>query len=307
MTEHPFYHVAYSMTRYVSFEKVSRNRVHRHSFYEPCIVISGSGEFEHDSKIHLLQEGDLFIANPDTYHEIRSLRSRDLTLYFLCFYITRHSTESRVSRQTQLNQSHLTNFPLNHHIHLPSQSHLIPLFEHAMKLMRQDSKYPKNKFYHEASLLLISQILAALTNMASSSEAEYSEHLYRNRIVEFIEQRLHEPIRIGDLAQACGMSERNLRRKWNCWSAHTLTDEIQLRRIERACQLLLLPDISIADVGYQVGIGDPAQFSRLFKKMKDCSPRAFRHRHLDNIPGVVPQHRPFQTEYLEGGTKEHYN
>jgi len=170
-----------------------------------------------------------------------------------------------------------------------------------MKLMRQDSEYPKNRFYHEASLLLISQILAALTNMASSSEAEYSDRLHINRIVEFIEQRLHQPLRIAELARACSMSERTLRRKWNNWSTRTLSDEINHRRIERACQLLLLRDISIADVGFQVGIHDPAQFSRLFKKFKECPPGLYRRRHLDNIPGVLSEHKPFQTEYLEGG------
>jgi AraC-like DNA-binding protein len=305
MDEHPSYHVTYSMTRYVSLEKVSRSRIHRHSFYEPCIVISGSGEFEHDSQVYPLQEGDLFIANPDTYHEIRSSRRRDLTLYFLCFCITKHSAKLRTQPQVPLSQRSLANFLINHHIHLPSQSHMVPLFEHAMKLMRQDGEYPKNRFYHEATLLLVSQILAALTDMASSSDAEYSEHLHRNRIVEFIEQRLHQPLRIAEIAQTCGMSERNLRRKWNNWSTHTLSDEINRRRIERACQLLLLRDISIADVGYQVGICDPAQFSRVFKKIKKCSPGAFRSQHLDNVPGVLSTHRPFQTEYLEGGTKEH--
>ena len=162
-------------------------------------------------------------------------------------------------------------------------------------------------FYHEASLLLISQIFAALTDMTSSSEEEYSEHLHRNKIVEFIEHRLHQPLRIAELAQACGMSERNLRRKWKNWSARTLTDGINRRRVERACQLLLLPDISVADVGYQVGIRDPAQFSRLFKKRKKRSPGSYRRQYLQKIPGVVSGQRPFRTEFLDGGMKEHHS
>ena len=76
----PLYYAALSATRYVSFERVTRNRIHRHSFFEPCIVVSGEGEFEHGSKVFALREGDLFIANPGIYHEIRSLRTKDLPL-----------------------------------------------------------------------------------------------------------------------------------------------------------------------------------------------------------------------------------
>ena len=234
------------------------------------------------------------------------MRKRDLKLYFLCFYFTEHSAQSPVHRQRHLNQRHLANFLLNHHVHLPSQSHLVPLFEHAMKLARQDNDYPINRFYHEASLLLISQILAALTDVVFSSKMEYSEYLHRNKIVEFIEQNLHKPLRIADLATACGMSERNLRRKWKNWSTCSLSDEINRRRIERACQLLLLPDISIADVGHQVGIYDPAQFSRLFKKIKKNPPGTFRRQYLNNLEGLQAGQRPFQTDYLEETSKEHF-
>ena len=274
--------------------------MHRHSYYEPCIVLSGSGEFEHQSGIFPLQKGDLFIANPDTWHEIRSLQSRDLKLFFFCFYLTRHVDESHVSPQAQLNQSQLSNFLIDHLVHIPAQSHLTSLFEHAMKLMQQKPAWPKNPFYHEATLLLLGQIVSALTETSCSTEAEYTAQIQRRRIGDLIEQRLHEPLRVVDLARACGMSERSLRRKWRECSDHLLLDEISQRRVERACQLLLLPDISIADVGHQVGVPDPAQFSRLFKKIKSCTPRSYRHMHLDHVPGIVPENRPFQTEYLEG-------
>ena len=297
MTEQAFYRVGYSQCRQVSFAKVTRNHMHRHSYYEPCIVISGSGEFEHDSRSYVLQEGDLFVANPDTYHEIRSLRSRDLCLYFLGFYVTRHLERRRVSPQPQLLQSSLENFLVSHNQYLSAQWHLIPLFEHAMKLAIQQTQPLDNQFYNEASLLLINQILAAFAG-ESASTVDYSEQMHRKKIVEHIEQGLHKPLRVAELARACGMSERNLRRKWKNWSTRSLSDEINVRRVERACQLLLLPDISVADVGYQVGIRDPAQFSRLFKKIKHQAPGAYRRLHMNNISSEVADSKPFQTEYL---------
>lgn len=306
MPETTFLTVSYSQTRYVSFESVSRNRVHRHSFFEPCIVISGKGEFEHASQVFTLQEGDLFMANPGTYHEIRSLKSRDLRLYFLMLHITRSRAPARTTEPAPQDQGDLAQFLLHHRVHLPGQSHLIPLFEHAMKLARKEPNYRQNRYYQHASLLLIHQIISALADPTFVSENESRDHFQETRIVELIENRLHRSLRIAELAEACGMSERTLRRKWSAFSTRTLTDEINHRRIERACQLLLLPDIAISDVGYQVGIPSPARFSRLFKETKELTPRAFRQRYLDKPgPGLFSRRQPYQTEFLDGATTEH--
>lgn len=299
MQNDPFIYISYNQTRYLSFERLRGTRPHRHSFYKVIIVISGSGDFSHGGQNYPLQSGDLLIANPDTYHEIKSSKGDALKLYVLCFFCTLQSDESNAQRQAQLDQTQLREFQHHHLNHLPGQAHLVPLFEHAMMLMRQQPEYPNNRFYHEATLLLISQIMAALACSIPSSKADYSEQLHRARVVATIENKLDKVLRIGGLAKACGMSERNLRRRWSSWSTRSLTDEILYRRIERACQLLLLPDMSIAEAGCQVGIHSAAQFSRLFKKVKKLSPGAYRRLHLSKHPESLPLSAPFATEFLE--------
>ena len=247
----------------------------------------------------------MFIADPGIYHEIRSLESRDLKLYFLTLNITRTREPAATKRRTQLSQRLLADFLLNHRVHLRGQSHLVPLFEHAAKLVGRDTNYQQDRYYHEASLLLLRQIVSALTDSALLSEEEYSDHVQKIKIVELIENRLDQPLRITELARACRMSERTLRRKWKNWSTCTLTEEINRRRIERARHLLLLPDIAIADVGYQVGVPSAAQFSRLFKETKKMTPKAYRRRYLDKVPCGLSGQLPYKTEFLDGETTEH--
>jgi AraC family L-rhamnose operon transcriptional activator RhaR len=301
----PAYDLTFSSTRFVSFERVTRNRVHRHSFYEPCIVISGTGEFEHGSELFALREGDLFIADPGTYHEIRSLKTKDLHLYFLAFNVTRTFRVSRrEEQQASLIRRILPAFALDHSVHLPGQLHLISLFEHTTKLSRHDVSQVRNSFYRDASLLLLSEIIVSLANSARLSEQDQGDHLLANKIVESIEQRLHRPLRVSALARHCGMSERNLRRKWKSWGRPLLTDEINRRRIARAGHLLLLPDISIAEVGYQVGIQSPAQFSRIFKAVNGLTPKAYRLKYLGRATGTLPGVSPFKTEFVDGDREE---
>ena len=299
MKNTPFYHVSYSITRHVALERGERNRRHKHAFYEPCIVLSGSGEFEQNGVNHAINEGDLFIGDADTFHEIRNLGSTALELYFVCFYLTWHADKPRVMRQALLDQDQATEFLQAHHVHIPGQSHMLSLFEHAMNVMRCNPRYEKDRFYHEVTQLLIGQILAASTSMIASSVEEYSDQLQKNKILDYIEKHLREPIRVGDLALECGVSERTLRRQWRTWSGHTLSEEIIHRRVERAAQLLLLADISIAEAGHLAGMPDPAYFSRVFKKWKGCPPKEFRRRYLDSAPSTDSRHLPFSVDYLD--------
>jgi AraC-like DNA-binding protein len=306
MKPEPAYDLTFSSTRFVSFERVTRNRVHRHSFYEPCIVISGTGEFEHGSELFALRQGDLFIADPGTYHEIRSLKTKDLHLYFLAFNVTRtFRVGRREEQQASLIRQILPAFALDHSVHLPGQSQLISLFEHATRLSRHDVGRLRNPFYRDASLLLLSEIIVSLANSARLSVQAQGDHLLANKIVESIEQRLHSPLRVSALARHCGMSERSLRRKWKSWGRPLLTDEINRRRIARAGHLLLLPDISIAEVGYQVGIQSAAQFSRIFKTVNGLTPRAYRRKYLGRVPGTLSGLPPFETEFVDGEREEY--
>ena len=293
----PLYHAALSATRYVSFEHVTRNRFHRHSFFEPCIVLSGTGEFEHGPATFSLCEGDLFIANPGVYHEIRSLRTTDLGLYFLAFSVAR---TSRAGEPRGLRQQTLVEFLRSHSVHLPGQSHLIPLFEHAMKLSRNDVDQMQSPFYADAAILLLNQVIAALTESARISAEDRGDSQLTGRVAEAIEKRLHQPLEIATLARDCGMSERTLRRKWKNFIGSSLTDEINHRRIARASHLLLLPDMTIAEVGYQVGIESPAQFSRLFRGVKGLTPKDYRRKYLGRLPELSSGGPPLGTEFLDG-------
>ena len=299
MVSFPQHRTTYGQARYVRFDTVSRNRLHRHAYFEPCIVISGTGDFEHGSETYRLGSGDLFVSDPGVFHEIRSVESRDLSLYFLPFHIVTRYARQRGRPGGLLEQSTIAEFLLDHRNHLSGQSQLVPLFEYVTRLARREFDAGQSIDYVDACQLLVRQVLSALTRSARLSEFDYRDQTRKNRIEELIESRLHDTLRVTDIARACGMSERTLRRRWRSWSERSLPDEINHRRIGRACQLLMLPDISIADVSDQVGITSAAQFSRLFKKFRGMSPREYRNRFAETLPQSLSGADREQTEYLD--------
>ena len=146
---------------------------------------------EHSSAVYALREGALFIADPGVYHEIRSLTTRDLRLYFFAFNVTRPSATSHSREQPGLSEDAIAHFVLEHSVHVPGQWHLISLFEHATKLSRQDLAGSGSRFYTDAALLLVNQIAAALTHSVGLPPEERSERVLTARVGAVIEQRLH--------------------------------------------------------------------------------------------------------------------
>ncbi|MDJ0917130.1 MAG: AraC family transcriptional regulator [Woeseiaceae bacterium] len=285
--------------RRVSFDTVARNRIHRHSYFEPCIVISGAGDFEHGAERYALGPGDLFLADPGVYHEIRSLKSRDLKLYFVSFQIAIRRSKDRDRSAALTPQSLITSFLARHRTHLTNQSDVIPLFEYLYEIATGDDAFEQSANYRDASLLLIRHVMSALTSSASLSAGDYSDRQQKSRVQRAIEARLHESFRIEELARACGMSERTLRRRWRSWSSRSLSDEINHRRIERACQLLMLPDLAIGEIGYQVGVSSPARFSRLFRDLKGLSAREYRQQVMRETAHAMSGSNQRMTEYLD--------
>lgn len=292
-------HVAYSQVRQVSFKKATRNRLHRHSYFEPCIVISGSGYFDHGRDQFPLAAGDLFVADRGVYHEIRSDESVNLELYFLAFRVLSSRRESGTNRSVVLDQESIAAFLESHRVHVSGQVHLVPLFDHVIRLVRRDPGFDDRPDYHDATQLLLRQIMAALSESVDSEQPSMMARVNQKRIEEYIESRLHTAIRVADIADFCAVSERTLRRQWSEWSGRTLQEEIRRRRIERAAQLLLLPDIPVAEVGYQSGIASPSQFSRQFREAKGMSPMAYRRRHLAGTGYALFGDNEEMTEFLD--------
>lgn len=54
-------------------------------------------------------------------------------------------------------------------------------------------------------------------------------------------------------------------------------------RLEYACQLLKTTNLSIGEIGKQIGISDPGYFARQFSKRYDISPAKYRRKFKDNF------------------------
>lgn len=64
-------------------------------------------------------------------------------------------------------------------------------------------------------------------------------------------------------------------------TGRSVSAHIQQRSMLEAKRLLYFTDLSIKEIGYQVGYDDPVYFSKLFKKVTDSTPRHFQQQFRD--------------------------
>jgi AraC family transcriptional regulator, carnitine catabolism transcriptional activator len=102
------------------------------------------------------------------------------------------------------------------------------------------------------------------------------QYLQARRLVELMDANLDFPLRLQELADAFGASQRTITRLCRA-SFGESPMRLYLRvRLQAARNLLFYEDYSIKDVATACGFSYPAVFSRVFKAQFGQTPRAFR-------------------------------
>ncbi len=123
-----------------------------------------------------------------------------------------------------------------------------------------------------AGLVTISRDLAT-----PSDEGITMESLHR--VVQLVQDRLAEPLRVADLAAAADCSTASLERRMKKVFGVTATQFVLRTRVDRATQLLTTSDTPLADIAADVGFYDQADFTRRFARLTNETPAQFRRRH----------------------------
>ena len=111
-----------------------------------------------------------------------------------------------------------------------------------------------------------------------------------NRIEEMLDNimsKLAEEISASDMANRMDMSESQFSRYFKKATGNTFTDFVNRLRINRACQLLMEGDQLVANICYEVGFNNVANFNRRFMDIKGMTPTEFRRQSMSRFKGAA--------------------
>lgn len=108
--------------------------------------------------------------------------------------------------------------------------------------------------------------------------------LYIKRALQYIEMNYSRDINISDLASYIGLNRSYFSALFK-QHLHMPPQEFLVRfRMNKACELMANPALSISDIARSVGYEDPLGFSKMFKKIIGLSPRQYRKETIENQP-----------------------
>jgi len=115
-------------------------------------------------------------------------------------------------------------------------------------------------------------------NVAASSTAGVAQDARVRQAADYLSAHLREPFRLEKLASLCGLSVSRLAHLFKQQTGGTPQQFLEQRRMQHACHLLRLTDLSVAEVAGEVGYDDPFYFSNRFRRNVGQSPLRFRRQ-----------------------------
>ncbi len=102
-----------------------------------------------------------------------------------------------------------------------------------------------------------------------------SEELYARQAAQYLREKYHENVNVGEIAKHLGLSVGYLHRVFKAVYGYGPIEYRNRYRVHMAISIIKDKGISLAEAGELVGINDPAYMSRLFKKIMGISARQY--------------------------------
>lgn len=119
-------------------------------------------------------------------------------------------------------------------------------------------------------------LLMRLAQPVQSGGHDFHHTLRLHPAFTLMHDRMHEPVSRDDLARSCHLSPSRFHALFTQATGQSPLAYLARLRLRKAQQLLLTTDLSISQIGAQVGYTDAFHFSRTFRSHIGKSPRAYR-------------------------------
>jgi AraC-like DNA-binding protein len=125
------------------------------------------------------------------------------------------------------------------------------------------------------------------------------------RAKDLVDARYFEPLTVGDMARAAGLSPAHFSREFRATFGESPHQYLLTRRLERAAARLRNTDHSITEICFAVGLGSLGSFTTSFTRIYGQSPQRYRDafppaQRLIRVPRCIaqaygrPQNRTFR-------------
>ena len=267
----------------VSYQKLSEYESgsfmwHWHPEIEITYVQKGTKCYKVNHMVYHLKEGDIVFNNSGALHSGTMENQKD------CAYIP-VTFDSRLIYgffQSTVNSKYVD--PVIQDSMLPaicidqSEPWHKPFREYLLRIIDLDEKKPD---FYELDITICLQsmwrlLLEHITYEPQASRENSLEYDRIKKILSYIEENYQNKITLNDIAGHIHLCESECTRLFKRHMNTTLFAFLQEYRIERSLEFLQ-DDQPVSAVADKAGFSDPNYYSKVFAKIKGCSPREYRN------------------------------
>ncbi len=251
--------------------------IHFHPEFELNFILNGKGVRrvvgDHMEEI---EEIELVLVGPNLQHgwELHNCRNKDIHEITIQFHNDLFDT-GLLGRRIMKPIKDM--FERSAHGILFSKKISEEVASRIMKLSKIDSM----DYFLE--LISILQDLATsrhqhLLSSYTSNNKDFENSNKIKVIYEFVQENYQNKISLNEISKMVNMSPVSFNRFIKKRTGKTLIEYVNDTRIGYAARWLIEKDLSIAEIAFKCGFNNIANFNRVFKKSKNCTPSQYREQ-----------------------------
>ncbi len=252
-----------------------------HPGWEFVYVEKGRIVARADNIEYILKSGEMVCHKPDEFHALRPYQGEASVIIF-CFHCTGSIMTYFNNKILFINQrqKHYLN-----DIAIRARSLLLPKKPIEIVKDRQMDRAPDGSVADEQYIkntieLLILSLIGAHATERSKRVEFYEQHLHRSTLAADITAYLHEnlaaPVRLEDISRQFSYSLSSIKRIFKAETGYSIIDYLNNIRIEKAKELLRIPNSSVEQIAEALGYANIYYFSNVFKMKVGKSPTKYR-------------------------------
>ncbi|HEY0827131.1 MAG TPA: AraC family transcriptional regulator [Bacilli bacterium] len=251
------------------------NPVHKHSFFEVCYVVAGSGSYLDNGILFELKPGTLFCSRPEVWHQIRS--EFGMFLIYVAFeFIEAESGQRSAAEYHDMLQA------FNYITHAGDDESVIMVWK---ALLHQAGNATLGlteavKSLGYALLCSFPQVFNAQKSGQPGSDRGRLTRMSFSRVLNqaqmFIRDNLSQPLLLDDVAATIHVSRRHLSRLFSEQTGQTYIHYVKQERIRHAAHVLKTTNRPIKEIAELTGFGSVHYFTNVFTAEMGRSPGQYR-------------------------------
>jgi len=250
--------------------------VHFHPEYELNFVSNGKGvnRVVGDS-IEEIDDIELVLVGPNLHHgwlnnKCTSKEIREITIQFHDNLFHQELLSRKIMKPIK------EMFDRSVHGILFSRKASVDIFDRIVNLSKLDSM---DYFLELTSILhdlANSRNQRLLSNYTTNRDSfENSDKI--KKIYEYVQENFDKKITLAEASELVNMSQVSFNRFMKKRTGKTFVDYVNDVRIGYASIRLIEKDVSISEIAFNCGFNNIANFNRVFKKSKNCTPSQYKN------------------------------